>query len=377
MCCKSKSRYLSIVASLVLGLTVYTAFSVGAEDSKNPVSTSAGQTENPTSSDAVEPARRTSAGTSQGLETPSGLAPGLKTVLEKTSAGQEGSSESGKSTTVKSDAAVEKSNPTSSMLRTNKPLIGKVESNRAKSDKSKLDRAKSEKAKADRVPAKQEATEKRPIPTDPSNAREEKLKERRASTKSPGESAETLAEREQTALAFAGQHHPELVTLISPLKSSNPKEYQRAVKDLFRSEERLTAIREREPDRYELELELWKLQSRIRLLAARLTMSDDAQLSEQLREALLAKMQNRRRMLEYERELLAKRQSNISKELELLNHSQDDLVIREYERLVKKAQRDRQAISKGQLPKGSSEKAATLDLDVRTSAPESPIPAKK
>jgi hypothetical protein len=118
-------------------------------------------------------------------------------------------------------------------------------------------------------------------------------------------------EREAAALTFARLHHPELAELLVQLKKNRPAEYQRALRDLFQASERLARIEEKSPERYELTLEAWKLESRSRLLAARMTMSDDPALEAELKATLLQLVDVRVRELKLERERIAQRVEKI------------------------------------------------------------------
>jgi hypothetical protein len=172
--------------------------------------------------------------------------------------------------------------------------------------------------------------------------------------KAAQKTGEFNAEKETAALDFAAQHHPELVSLITPLKTSNPKEYQHAVRELFRTSERLSGIRVKDPARYQLELDAWKLQSQIRLLTARLTMATDSEMELQLRDAIKKKTENQLNLLQNERETLQARIEHVQKEIDRTSQSQDQLVQQEYDRLLKKSARDRNAIA----PKSNTAKPA-------------------
>jgi hypothetical protein len=158
---------------------------------------------------------------------------------------------------------------------------------------------------------------------------------------------ELSAADEKQALEFASQHHPELVELIAPLKGSNPKEYQRAIRELFRTSQKLENIRLRAAARYELELQAWKLHSNVRLLAARLVMEPDPKLQEELKEAIRLKATNRVRMMELEKETLQTRLEQVNSELAKSSKSVDLVVDQEYERLLKQASRDKPKVAKG------------------------------
>jgi hypothetical protein len=94
-------------------------------------------------------------------------------------------------------------------------------------------------------------------------------------------------QREAGAMSFVQQHHPELASLLTKLKRTNAAEYEQAIRELFRTSERLAQVQERDPQRYALELELWKVESRIRLLAARLTMGGESEVLRQRLRTLL------------------------------------------------------------------------------------------
>jgi hypothetical protein len=122
-------------------------------------------------------------------------------------------------------------------------------------------------------------------------------------------------EREAAAMTFVRQHHAELSELLIYLKESAPREYERAVRDLFRASERLAQIQERDSAAYELELNLWKARSRAQLISARLQMADDPQLRDELRAALTDEYDLRVRVLKYDRERLADRLRNLDEQI--------------------------------------------------------------
>lgn len=87
--------------------------------------------------------------------------------------------------------------------------------------------------------------------------------------------AEITPEREAASLTFARLNHQELVDLLETLKTTNPKEYQIALRDLYRASERLGQIKDRDAELYELELSLWQVNSKIRLEVAKAMMRGD------------------------------------------------------------------------------------------------------
>lgn len=85
----------------------------------------------------------------------------------------------------------------------------------------------------------------------------------------------TKAEREKSALAFVEKHHPELAGLLTWLKEHKSADYQRAINEIVQTSVRLERIKEKQPDRYELELQVWQAGSRARLTAATAAITDD------------------------------------------------------------------------------------------------------
>jgi hypothetical protein len=78
------------------------------------------------------------------------------------------------------------------------------------------------------------------------------------------------AEREAAALKFVEENRPELPAVLADLKARQPAEYQRAICDLFWTSEMLAAMRQDDPQRHELALRTWQLESLAHLQAARI-----------------------------------------------------------------------------------------------------------
>lgn len=131
-------------------------------------------------------------------------------------------------------------------------------------------------------------------------------------------------EREAAAIIFVQQHHPELEQLLTYLKANHTKDYQRAIRDLFRACERLAQVQEEEPREYELELAAWKIKSRIQLIRARLKVSpDSAPLQAELRAAILAQLDLRVEVLKHERTLLNERLEKLDVRIERMQANRE------------------------------------------------------
>ena len=144
-------------------------------------------------------------------------------------------------------------------------------------------------------------------------------------------------EREAAALSFVRQHHAELADLLAQLKTSNRKEYQRAVHELFRTSERLAQIRERgDTLKYDLDLEAWKLDSRIRLLAARMSMSEENEvLQAELKQLLLDRSDLQLEQQLLERERLATRLEKLDAAIEKTRREREQQAQASLDKLLK------------------------------------------
>ena len=103
-----------------------------------------------------------------------------------------------------------------------------------------------------------------------------------------------------------------------------------------------------------MELEAWKLNSRIRLLVARLTMSPDPKVEDELRQALVQQIGLRKATLNDERERLESRMAELKEQLNKLDQQQEKSVEQRMAKLLSDASRSRSR-TQGR-PEGSSKK---------------------
>jgi hypothetical protein len=179
-----------------------------------------------------------------------------------------------------------------------------------------------------------------------------KLSARRAKGEKPGKQAKkapvqveaapsTEVEREEAALVFVRKYQPDLVELLERLKATKAQDYQRAVSELARESNRLAALRDRDIDRYKLELHVWQINSRIRLLTAKLSLEDREELREDVKAALAEQAEVRMALKALERERLTARLKKIEADIaHLASQGKADLN-RKFERLMRAAERSR------------------------------------
>ena len=174
-------------------------------------------------------------------------------------------------------------------------------------------------------------------------------------------------EREAAALTFVRMHHAELADLLERLKTRRPQEYQKAIRELFRASERLAVSQEQQPLRYEVELQEWKLSSRIQLLVARMSMNRTPELEQELRQLLNEQVSVHRDLIRFSYERTSARAAALQKELTELEQRQADLVEERFQAALK---------SNGQNQKKQPAKTATALNKQESSKPNEKDAAK-
>jgi hypothetical protein len=197
----------------------------------------------------------------------------------------------------------------------------KSESNKAeatkpatsKSDKDKSEKEKSEKEKSDKDKSHKDKREKQEI--------------RR------GERTDL----ETRCVAFAREHHPELADLLDRLANMDEAQFRKAVADLHRDVDRLDKLRDKFPAKHAGELKRWKIESRIRLLAARGAMSDSPEYQAELRAAVAERIDLKAAQLAEEKAQIEARLRKIDESMAELDKDREKLINGEIARLRKSA----------------------------------------
>jgi Rad3-related DNA helicase len=154
--------------------------------------------------------------------------------------------------------------------------------------------------------------------------------------------------RERLALKFVKEHHAELGGLLSGLKSNNEKQYRAAVVDLIRDRERLLKIEERDSERHELALELWKLNSRLRLEVARFSIVESAGDVSKLAELMKKRNNVRIKAFLLDRKRLAERAEKLDKQIDDLKSQTDEGFVKDIQRLRKSVAAQARAAAKAE-----------------------------
>ena len=186
-----------------------------------------------------------------------------------------------------------------------------------------------------------------------------------ASGKAYAAATKITPERETAAIAFAGENHPELATLLTNLKQNNPTEYRAAVADLDRIVERLATLKQKNGQQHDSELAHWKMDSRIRLLAARLTMSDNPALEAELKAAVRERVELTLAERKAERERLQKRVEKLDQTIGELSTKLDDVAEKELA-AVKRSAQSSKPTAKSKPPRKGDENAIAKPVERTT-----------
>ena len=182
--------------------------------------------------------------------------------------------------------------------------------------------------------------------------------ERNATSAKAHAATKITPEREAAAIAFAGQNHPELSLLLANLKQNNPTEYHAAVVELDRIVERLTSLKPKNVTQHDSELAHWKMDSRIRLMAARLTMSDNPALEAELKAAVREKVELTLTERKAERERLQRRVEKLDQTIVELSAKLDEVAEKEFAALKRSAQSSKPTAKTKSVKKSEAHAAA-------------------
>ena len=133
-------------------------------------------------------------------------------------------------------------------------------------------------------------------------------------------------QNETDAIAFVQEHHSELVALLQSLKSMRQKEYEMAIREIIRTKKRLDSLAKRETDLHAMELEAWKLKSKIDLLMAKAIAQDTSFDKVALRDLLSQQVENQKKRWKHEQSTITKRQEQLAELLKRTEGHEEERV---------------------------------------------------
>ena len=155
------------------------------------------------------------------------------------------------------------------------------------------------------------------------------------------ESSQSFEEQESESMEFVQSHHPELVALLQRLKSMKRDEYETAIRDIVKVRKRLETLEKRDSKLHGVELDAWKLQSKIDLLLARAVAQDKEFDSSSLRTLVQKRIENQKERLELELANLVERQKQIKESLARLEGNEEERISQQLSALMKRVDNKR------------------------------------
>lgn len=165
-----------------------------------------------------------------------------------------------------------------------------------------------------------------------------KKAERNAARKEAAAPMAITPEREAAVMTFVDRNHPELRQLLALLKETRSREYEKAIRDIYRESDRLANLKDRDPKQYELEVRRWTIRSKIQLATARMAMEPTDELRARLKTLLNEQVEVRAELLRHERDRTQKRLARVEEDLAKIEADRDSFVDRQLELLMKSAE---------------------------------------
>jgi hypothetical protein len=150
-------------------------------------------------------------------------------------------------------------------------------------------------------------------------------------------------EREAAALFFVKKHVPDLLPLLQQLKKNNQMQYQLEIREVFQVTELLADLQD-EPRRHDLELKIWKAETKAHALVAKLSTPNEEE-----RKRIEASLQEIARelveldilVLEVKADQLDKELGEVKDELAKAREQMDKQAKARYEGLLEQAKKRR------------------------------------
>jgi hypothetical protein len=154
------------------------------------------------------------------------------------------------------------------------------------------------------------------------------------------------SEIESGAWGFVMTHHPELGEVLSRLKTMHPKQYEKAIQQIAVSAERINRFMKTDKVLGEMELNDWKYESQVKLLAAKISLMgpEQAIVEEELAKTVRKQLENRIKINELQRERAALRLKMLDEQTAKLSKNLDEDVERRVKNLRDEINRTRSTL---------------------------------
>ena len=149
-------------------------------------------------------------------------------------------------------------------------------------------------------------------------------------------------EQQASTLGFVALNHPDLIPVLNHLRNTNRPEYDKGLAQIYLANERLGKLSKEDAERHDLELRMWVVNSRITLLAAKMTVGVSPAVNEELKQLVREELDVKSELLnlDYKRDLA--RLEKLKNEIARLKNARDKAVDARVAELKKEISRTKQ-----------------------------------
>ena len=139
-------------------------------------------------------------------------------------------------------------------------------------------------------------------------------------------------QRRAEVMAFVHENHAEMERLLLVLETGKPKKFQAAIKRISKAIQRMDGVKGRNPERYKIVVERWRIKSDIEILTARIAYGDsrDAAANEAFRKQLVTQVdlfiENRKKLLKMEKDNLQRRLEKTNRLIDEVENERDEFL---------------------------------------------------
>lgn len=159
-------------------------------------------------------------------------------------------------------------------------------------------------------------------------------------------------------MAFVKKHHPELRQLLNQLEERHPDKHAVALRSLYRKYERVQRF-EDDPEKHESALMQWKLNSRIDLAAAQVSLKDSPEVRNELKQLVSKRLDARQEQLVGELARARQRIERIESQLDRLDTDREAEVERQINAAMKAVRNMSAKERKNAKPKADGDEPQT------------------
>jgi len=176
--------------------------------------------------------------------------------------------------------------------------------------------------------------------------------------------AKAFQNRRQAVLEFLEQHYPELQESLLASKEKSLGKFRSAINRLEKDVIRLQNVEQKQPKKFELAVEQWKLKTQIEITIAKYSKEEnDDQLEQRLRPLIVDMLDIRKSLLELDRQSVSKRLAKIDKRLLKLETNPENAIQHNLRLFRKSANRIRAKQKKKSIQGQPLESPSNVNVD--------------